>query len=386
MKGRFRPGGSKNTGMNIFSKLTEKAEELLESFLTIDLWRLLLCVVIIIAALLLKSFISKCLFRFIKKRLTGKGRAEAVIDEIIDIIDRPIRLVVVTAGISLCGSILRLPDALRGIVTRTVTSLLLIAVFWALLNATVCVKGALERITSRTAAHLDNIAASYIVIALKAVIGILGALSVLQIWVGDITSLIAGLSIGGVAFALAAQDTAANLFGSITVMLDHPFELGEYIEIDGVAGTVERMGLRSTRLRAPDQSLIIIPNKTMSSSNIVNWTKIDRRRVDMTIGVTYSTTSAQLRELVERIRAMLESRDDIRHEGIIVSFSEFGASSLDIMIRFYTLTGALVDSIASRERVNFAIMDIVTDMGLSFAFPSQSVYVESLPASGTGMN
>ena len=365
--------------MEILNQVSEKVEEFIVTFLTNDIWRILLAVVIVVAALLLKTFISTCVFKIIERSLTGKGKAEAVVDHAINIINRPLRLAIVTVGISISAGILRMPESFRVLVSKTISSLILLAVFWALFNASGHLKSLLTRVTEKSETHIDNIAANYLSYALKAVVMILGGLSILQIWVGDISSLIAGLSIGGVAFALAAQDTAANLFGSVTVMLDHPFEIGEYIEIDGIAGTVEKMGLRSTRIRTPDQSLIIVPNKTMSSSNITNWTKIDRRRVMFTIGVTYSTTSEQLRELVDRIRKMLESRDDIRQEGMLVDFSDFGASSLDIMVRFYTLTGAYADAVESRARVNFAIMDIVNEMGLSFAFPSQSVYIESLP-------
>ena len=365
--------------MEIFNQISERVEEFIVTFLTNDIWRIMLAVVVMVIVVLLKSFISRCVFKLIERSMTDKGRVGSFVDDLIKIVDRPLRLVIISAGIHICHLVLRMPDGVRTLVEKTVSSLLLFAVFWALFNSSEHLKGVLTRVTEKSEAHLDNIAVNYLVYALKALVIIFGGLSILQIWVGNISSLIAGLSIGGVAFALAAQDTAANLFGSITVMLDHPFEIGEYIEIDGIAGTVERMGLRSTRIRTADQSLVIVPNKTMSSVNITNWTKIDRRRVMFTIGVTYSTTSEQLRELVDRIRKMLEARDDIRQEGLLVDFSDFGASSLDIMVRFYTLTGAYADAVESRARVNFAIMDIVNEMGLSFAFPSQSVYIESLP-------
>ncbi len=365
--------------MELIQRILNNIESYIVAFLSIDIWRILLCVVVILIALLIKTFISKCVFKLIKKKATREDGTESVIEEIVDVLDRPIQLVVVALAISLCSAILHLSSGFAGIVSQTVKTLILISVFWALYNAASYLKNIINKLTTRTETHLDDIAINYISYAVKAVVIILGGVSVLQIWVENITGLIAGLSIGGVAFALAAQETAANLFGSITVMLDHPFEIGEYIEVDGVAGTVEKMGLRSTRIRTLDQSLIIIPNKTMSSANITNWTKIDRRRVLFNVGVTYSTTKEQLEELISRIKSMLESRDDIRHEGIMVGFADFGDSALQISVRFYTLTGDVAEAAAMRGKVNFAIMDIVNEMGLSFAFPSRSIYIESTP-------
>lgn len=365
--------------VGVFEGMIDRLWDFLVSFLSAGLWKLLLCAVIIVAALLLKGFISKCVFKLIKKKTAKKDGEESLVDTLLDVIDRPIRLLVVTAGIYLCSAVLAIGGSFASIVSRSVETLILAAVFWAAANATVYIKKGLNKVTEKTSTHLDNIAADYICIAAKAVVFIIGGLCILQVWVSDITSLIAGLSIGGVAFALAAQDTAANLFGSVTVMLDRPFDIGEYIEVDGVAGTVEKMGLRSTRIRTLDNSLVIVPNKTMSSANITNWTKIDRRRVTFTVGVTYSTTKEQLAELISRIESMLKSRDDIRQEGLAVGFANFGDSALEISVRFYTLNGDVGEAAAKRGAVNFAIMDIVNEMGLSFAFPSRSVYIETAP-------
>ena len=369
--------------MNFFERLLERflatAENTLAGFLTMGLWKLVVCVIIILLAMLLKGFISKCIFKLIKKKTKHKDGSDSFVGVALDVIDRPVQLLVVSAALYISAAILGLVGTYSVIASKCVETLILIAVFWTLFGIAGYVKHAIAKITKRTNTHLDTIAAEYITTAAKAAVFILGALCVLQVWVDNITGLIAGLSIGGVAIALAAQDTAANIFGSITVMLDHPFDIGEYIEVDGVAGTVEKMGIRSTRIRTLDQSLVIVPNKTMSSANITNWTKIDRRRVLFNVGVTYATTKAQLEELISRITAMLESRDDIRKEGIMVGFAEFGESALQISVRFYTLTGDVGEAAIMRGKVNFAIMDIINDMGLSFAYPSQTVYIKSMP-------
>lgn len=362
--------------MSIFDVMLVRFRDFMAAFLTVGLWKLALCAVVIVLALLIKSAVSKCVFKVIKKKSKNEN---GVVVTVLDIIDRPIQLLVITAAIYVCLGILSITGTFSGIVTQTISTLILAAVFMALANAADHIEELLGKVTDKTNTHMDNIAAKYISAIAKLAVFILGVLCILQVWVDDITGLIAGLSIGGVAIALAAQDIAANLFGSITVMLDRPFDIGEYIEVDGVAGTVESMGMRSTRIRTLDHALIIVPNKTMSTAKITNWTKIDRRRVIFNIGVTYSTTKAQLEELISRIEAMLNARDDIRKEGIFVGFAEFGDSALLISVRFYTLTGDVGDAAVMRQKVNFAIMDIVNEMRLSFAFPSQSVYIESMP-------
>ncbi len=360
-------------------RLFDEVADVWSAFISLGLWRLFLCAVIILAAMLLKGFISKCVFKLIKKKTKHEDGTDSFIGVVLDTIDRPVQLLVVTAALYICAAVLGLTGTFSSICTKCVETLILIAVFWTLFGVAGYAKRAIAKITKRTDAHLDTIAAEYITIAAKAVVFILGALCVLQVWVDNITGLIAGLSIGGVAVALAAQDTAANLFGSVTVMLDRPFDIGDYIEVDGIAGTVEKMGLRSTRIRTLDESLVIVPNKTMSSANITNWTKIERRRVLFNIGVTYATTKSQLEELISRITAMLESRDDIRKEGIMVGFAEFGESALQVSVRFYTLTGDVAEAAVMRGKINFAIMDIVNEMGLSFAYPSKDVYIKSMP-------
>ncbi len=364
---------------SIFELMLMRFQDFFAAFLTVGLWKLIVCAVVIILALLFKGLISKCVFKFIKKKTKRDDGTDSYAGVILDIIDRPVQLLVITAAIYICLGVLGLTGTFSGIVSQTVKTLILVAVFWVLARAAGHIETIIGRVTDKTHTHLDNIALKYISAAVKLAVLVLGALCVLQVWVEDITGLIAGLSIGGVAIALAAQDIAANLFGSVTVMLDRPFDIGEYIEVDGVAGTVESMGMRSTRIRTLDHSLVIVPNKTMSTANITNWTKIDRRRVTFNIGVTYSTTKAQLEELIARIDAMLKARDDIRKEGIAVGFADFGDSALLISVRFYTLTGDVGEAAVMRGKVNFAIMEIVDQMELSFAFPTQSVYIESMP-------
>jgi len=200
----------------------------------------------------------------------------------------------------------------------------------------------------------------------------------------DITSLLTGLGIGGAAIALASKDTIANLFGSIVVFVDRPFQVGDWVELSGHEGTVEEVGLRTTRIRTFANSMITVPNSALTTSFINNWSRMKKRRIKLTIGVTYDANASQLRAAVAAIRDVLAKDPRIDQEFSLVNFTDFGSSSLDIFIYCFTTTTQWVEYMDVREDVLLKMMERLQALGLSFAFPSQSLYVESMPAGATG--
>ena len=192
----------------------------------------------------------------------------------------------------------------------------------------------------------------------------------------EVKEFLAGLGIGGLAIALAAQDTLANLFGSFVVMMDHPFHLGDVVKIGPSEGAVEDIGLRSTRLRTGARSQIIIPNKVVASEAITNFTRMPQRRVDQTIGVTYDTTPDQIEQLVAGIRALIAAEPGVHPATINVTFANFGESSLDVQILYFADNPDWIGHMALRERINLGIMRLIAKQGLSFAFPTRSVVLE----------
>jgi MscS family membrane protein len=209
--------------------------------------------------------------------------------------------------------------------------------------------------------------------ALIVVVLIFGVLVAAQSLGADVKAFLAGLGIGGLAFALAAQDTLANVFGSVVVAVDQPFRVGEFVQIGSHSGTVEDIGLRSTKLRTPQRSLVIIPNKTVAGEAINNFSRMPQRRVEQTIGLTYCSKPEQLEALVNDIRALLTGAPEIHQEFIAVNFLNFSASSLDIQIVYYAADPDLKKAFDLRERVNLAVMRLVEKHGLSFAFPTQTI-------------
>jgi len=198
----------------------------------------------------------------------------------------------------------------------------------------------------------------------------------LQTWGYDIRGLLASLGLVGMAIALAAKDTARHLFGSIMIFTDAPFKVGDWIKTPDVEGTIEDIGMRSTRVRTFAQALVSVPNGNLADSAILNWSKMDRRRIKMTLGLTYSTTSLQMKNILQEIRSLLKNDEDIHQQTIYVHFSEFAESSLGIFCYFFTKTTRWGEYMEVRERIYLEIMRIVEENGAAFAFPSHSIYIE----------
>jgi MscS family membrane protein len=198
--------------------------------------------------------------------------------------------------------------------------------------------------------------------AAKALILAIAAIAVLAMFGYPVASLIAGLGLGGLAFALAAQKTVENLFGAFSIGVDQPFREGDFVRIEDFVGTVEAIGLRSTRFRTLDRTLITIPNGKLA----------DMRTV---IGLVYSTTSAQLRDVMSGFETVLRNHPKIWPDTVVVRFREFAASSLDIEIMAWFLTTDWGEFQQIREHVLMQLMEVVEAAGTSFAFPTRTVHL-----------
>jgi MscS family membrane protein len=192
----------------------------------------------------------------------------------------------------------------------------------------------------------------------------------------QVKTFLTGLGIGGLAFALAAQDTIANMFGSFVVVMDQPFFVGEYVSIAGNEGTVEEIGLRSTRLRTAQRTQIVIPNKTVASEVITNFTRMPQRRVDTTLGITYDTPPEKIEAVLADLRALLRTAPGVHQGQIVVSLADFGDSSLKVQILYFTADPNWESHMAVRERINIAILRTFASRGVSLAFPSSVIHLD----------
>lgn len=198
----------------------------------------------------------------------------------------------------------------------------------------------------------------------------------------DVFKLAAGVGIGGLAFALAAQDTVANVFGSVNIFVDKPFQIGDVVVVGGVSGVVEEVGFRSTRVRTFHNSVVTIPNSQITNANVDNLGMRHQRRQKFVVGFTYDATAPQLEAWVAKTRALLEATEEVA-DGPTVHINDLGASSIDVLVQYHLICDTWDRELSLRSEHILGFMKLAEEVGLSFAFPSTSVYVEQLPESAT---
>jgi MscS family membrane protein len=194
----------------------------------------------------------------------------------------------------------------------------------------------------------------------------------------NVTALIAGVSIGGLALALAAQDTVKNLIGSLMIFIDKPFQVDDWVEIDNMAGTVTEVGFRSTRIKQLDTSIISIPNGIISNKALTNKGLRVFRLFETTIGLTYDTPRLQLQYFIDGLRKIAIKHDMIS-ENYYIYLKDLGDFSINILFRVYLKTNDYKHELALKEEITFLIMELAETLNVRFAFPSQTIYVEQFP-------
>jgi MscS family membrane protein len=192
-------------------------------------------------------------------------------------------------------------------------------------------------------------------------------------------SVLAGLGVGGLAVALAARDSLANLLGSMLIMIEKPFRVGHYVRVSGTEGTVEDVGFRSTRIRTLDNSLISIPNNAVVNATVENLTLRAMRRERFFIQVTYDTPRAKIEALVAEIKQLIADHPLTNKTNFHVRFNDFGESSLNILVYFYFMVTDYAAELEAREEMLLRIMDLARKLGINFAFPTRTLVIEAPP-------
>lgn len=298
-------------------------------------------------------------------------------DRIISALKDPIRFAFILIGAHLFFLlILKETEVIKNILN----TLVIYTIFWAIIAVMESLRDLFHHATEKFNPDLAQEMGNFILKIAKIFIGAIGLGAMLQVWGINVTALVASLGLGGLAFALAAKDTAANLFGSFALLADKSIRIGEWIKVGGVEGTVEDIGMRTTKIRSFEKSLITVPNQIVSNSPIENFSRRGVRRIKMQVGLTYHTSAEQVSNIVKEIRAMLHTHENIsQKETLLVNFESFGDSSLNIFIYAFTNTSNWERYLNIREEIHLKIIKIVEENGSSFAFPSRSIYLEQTP-------
>lgn len=297
-------------------------------------------------------------------------------DYLVDLVEEPLVVLIVAIGFWVGQLFLTLNEAAQQFFDNIVFVLISITLTWVLLRfIDLLLKKYVEPITERSGSKLDDQVLPILRKSAKTVVLLLALIIVLSNLGYDILSLLAGLGIGGLAIALAAQDTVKNVIGGFTIFWDKPFQIEDFVNISGQKGTVKEVGLRSTRLRTVDATTVVIPNSKVADSVIENFSTRQARREVVNIGLTYDTTAQRMEEAIGIVRDTVKSVQGTDPEDIIVRFINFGAYSLDLEV-VYWITN-MPDWRMIIHRVNLGIKRNLDNAGIEMAFPTETHYVVS---------
>jgi len=337
---------------------------------------------IILVALVFKRLISKQLgqvvFKIFKR---GKEDDSLSLDSFFELMIKPVELLIVFVGLSFAVKTLHFPTpsgddlGIERVLDIIIQISLVVTVTWAMLRLTDFIGLLLLRQAAKTDSTADDQIIQFVKEALKIFTYIFAFLFILgAVFKLNIGAMVAGLGIGGLAIALAAQDTLQNVIASFIIFFDKPFVVGDYIKVEGISGVVEKIGFRSTRIRTLEKSFLTIPNNMLVSNVLDNMSLRTFRRSKFQIGVLYETSIDQIKEIVRDIQAYIDEHEKTNQDGL-VRFGEFGDSSLNITVLLYVDTQSYDEYMMVLEDINFKIMEIVKKHGSDFAFPSTTVYL-----------
>ena len=343
-----------------------------KGILGVDIFQILIGLGIFLIFLLFRGFISKVIINRLKK--IAKRTTNKLDDTFVEAMEGPARFFPIVVGFFIASYYLEFSPESQSFIDNVNKSLITILIFWLIhqfIQPVTYLLGGLEKLLTKELI-------GWIVKALKILIFILGAAAVLELWGIKIGPIIAGLGLFGVAVALGAQDLFKNLISGILVLVEKRFKIGDWIMVDGIIeGIVEKIGFRSTTIRKFDKSLAIIPNFQFAENAVVNVSETSNWLISWIITLQYDTTVDQLKTIRNEIENYINKSEDYNTSvGVAVRIDKFSDSSIDMYVRCFTNTDSWNEWLSVKERLAIEIKQIVENNNASFAFPSQSIYIE----------
>ena len=305
------------------------------------------------------------------RRLTAKTETK-IDDVLIDLLDEPLVLVVTALGLRLALGMLTLPAGITQFLSNALQGLIVVAVAWTLVRLfDAAITYGLQPAVEKSESDLDDQLLPIVRKGGKTILWSLGIIMALNNAGYDVAALLAGLGIGGLALALAAQDTVKNVFAGFTIFTDRPFALGDRVVVNGFDGSVEEIGLRSTRIRTLAGRQVTIPNSSISNSPVENISSEPSRKVVLNLGLTYDTTPDAMRRAVVILGEIEAEHSEDTIGDPRIGFNGFGDFAMNILFIYYIRPGA--DILGTQNTINLAILGRFNAEGLSFAFPTQTI-------------
>ncbi|NVJ98646.1 MAG: mechanosensitive ion channel family protein [Alphaproteobacteria bacterium] len=300
-------------------------------------------------------------------------------DTIVAAIEAPLRFVPIVMGLFFATAYLELDTESADLASKLNRSLIAFVIFWTLYRAA----GPVSELLQRADQILTVSMIEWLSKAIRAAFAIIGGATILEIWGIQVGPLIAGLGLFGVAVALGAQDLFKNLIAGLFVIGERRFHPGDWVLVEGIVeGTVEHIGFRTTTIRRFDKAPVYVPNTKLSDHAVTNFSRMTFRRIKWLVGLEYRTSAAQLQEVRDRVEKYIsESTDFVQPDetATFVRIDQFSASSIDILLYAFTRTTNWLEWLAIKEKLLLEIKKIVEEAGTGFAFPSRSLYIETMP-------
>ncbi len=344
--------------------------------------RIILAIIVFFAFVLLRGFVSRFVLSLLE-RLVGRS-SNRFDDALVEALSGPIRFVFLVIGLFLATRVAPLPDEIDLAMAKVVRSLIAFTMFWTFYRCVGPLSFVLDRLV--TSVGGENMAATlknFAVRLIRVIIVVLGTAAILQEWDFNIGAVLGGLGLIGMAVAFGAQNLISNLFGGVAIFVDKIFTEGEWIKTNDVEGTVETVGFRTTKIRRFDKALVTVPNSDLADNAVTNFSRMTNRRIHWMVGLEYRTTNEQLKHVVDGLNDYIRNSDafetDPTKVSTLIHADSFNSSSIDIMLYCFTKTTKWAEWMQVKEELLYHLKTLVEDAGTAFAFPSSSVYVESMP-------
>ncbi|MGE4565207.1 MAG: mechanosensitive ion channel family protein [Victivallaceae bacterium] len=326
-----------------------------------------------VAAVFLISFLTTRVVLM----LTARTKTD-LDDRIVRQLHTPLRLLVLATGVVLSLRVIKLPLAVADFLPRLYYATATLILVWGMLRVIGVLDVYFKALAAKTGSSLDDLLIDLLRRVSKAAIWVIAVIFIAQnIFKLNVSALLAGAGVLGLAIAFAAQNTIANIFGAITLILDKPFKIGDRVEVGGSSGMVEAIGLRSTRLRTLDGTLWYVPNREMADSKLLNYAKRPNIKYGFDLGLTYDTTPEQMTRAMAILHEILDGHAlfDMENLPPRIFFTDFKEYSLNISVIVWFQTVDFFEMQDARNAINLAILERFNAEGLSFAFPSRTNYL-----------
>ena len=343
----------------------------------VDLGRIVVAILILLGFLLIRRLFARIVINRLKA-ITRRTKTR-LDDDALEVLEKPASFIPVVLGVFIATEYLRLSGGLELITDRLVRSLIVFVIFWILLKLVQPLSYLLRQLEKVFTVSMVD----WLIKAINIAFIFIGGATILEIWGVRIGPILAGLGLFGVAVALGAQDFFKNMISGILIIAERRFNPGDWIRVNGVVeGTVESIGFRSTLVRRFDKAPVFVPNAELSDKSVINFSSMSHRRIYWIIGVEYRTTIEQLRQIRDGIEHFILGSENFAQPPelpMFVRIDRFNDSSIDIMVYCFTKTTVWGEWLEIKEKLAYRVKEIVEEAGTAFAFPSQSVYVETVP-------